>query len=112
MTGKARADDEILLRLLTPIAKLFTAKQCMAVLSEGLESFGGVGYLEDSKLPRLFRDAQVLPIWEGTTNVLSHDVLRVIQGDKTAISTWTQHVLNTLNKAKDKVQANERRHKV
>ena len=44
--------------------------------SEALESFGGAGYVEDTGLPRLLRDAQVLPIWEGTTNVLSLDVLK------------------------------------
>lgn len=43
-----------------------------------LESFGGAGYIEDTGLPRILRDAQVLPIWEGTTNVLSLDRLRVL----------------------------------
>ena len=43
-----------------------------------LESFGGAGYVEDTGLPRLLRDAQVLPIWEGTTNVLSLDLLRAL----------------------------------
>jgi hypothetical protein len=51
----------------------------MLVMSEGLESFGGQGYIEDTGLPPLLRDAQVLPIWEGTTNVLSLDVLRALQ---------------------------------
>lgn len=50
----------------------------MAVVSEGLESFGGQGYIEDTGLPGLLRDAQVLSIWEGTTNVLSLDVLRSV----------------------------------
>ena len=69
-----------LLRLVTPIAKLVTGKQSVAVLSEVLESFGGAGYVEDTGLPALLRDAQVFPIWEGTTNVLSLDVLRALQG--------------------------------
>ena len=68
-----------LLRLLTPIAKLVTGKQSVAVLSEILESFGGAGYVEDTGLPLLLRDAQVFSIWEGTTNVLSLDVLRALQ---------------------------------
>jgi hypothetical protein len=71
-------DDTQLARLLTPLAKLTTAKQAVAVASEVLESFGGAGYVEDTGLPRLLRDAQVLPIWEGTTNVLSLDVLRAL----------------------------------
>ena len=68
-----------LLRLLTPIAKLVTGKQSVSVLSEIMESFGGAGYIEDTGLPMLLRDAQVFSIWEGTTNVLSLDVLRALQ---------------------------------
>lgn len=76
--------------------------QAVAVVSEGLESFGGQGYIEDTGMPGILRDAQVallpttlfclfmifethilfllqvLSIWEGTTNVLSLDVLRCV----------------------------------
>jgi hypothetical protein len=68
-------------RILTPLAKLGTARDCVAVVSEGLEACGGSGYMEDSGLPVLLRDAQVLPIWEGTTNVLSLDMLRASARD-------------------------------
>ena len=68
-----------LLRLLIPVAKLVTGKQSVAVLSEIMESFGGAGYVEDTGLPALLRDAQVFSIWEGTTNVLSLDALRALQ---------------------------------
>lgn len=78
-TGKASSAESALLRLLTPVAKLYTAKQAVAGVSEVLECFGGAGYVEDTGLPRLLRDAQVLSIWEGTTNVLSLDVLRAIE---------------------------------
>ena len=63
----------MLLRLLTPVLKLFTAKECLAVISEGIECFGAMGYMEDSQIPKIYRDAQVSPIWEGTTNTLSLD---------------------------------------
>jgi alkylation response protein AidB-like acyl-CoA dehydrogenase len=76
--GIATADESAVLRLLTPVVKLYTAKQAIAVTSEVLEAFGGAGYIEDTGLPRLLRDAQVLSIWEGTTNVLSLDALRAI----------------------------------
>jgi alkylation response protein AidB-like acyl-CoA dehydrogenase len=78
--GEATEREAALLRLLTPVVKLYTAKQAIAVASEALEAFGGAGYIEDTGLPRLLRDAQVLSIWEGTTNVLSLDVLRAIDG--------------------------------
>ena len=73
--GELDEQQGALLRILTPLAKLATGKQSVAVTSEVLESFGGAGYIEDTGLPQLLRDAQVLPIWEGTTNVLSLDVL-------------------------------------
>jgi alkylation response protein AidB-like acyl-CoA dehydrogenase len=76
--GELNEHEAALLRMLTPIVKLVTAKQAVAVASECLEAFGGAGYIEDTGLPRLLRDAQVLPIWEGTTNVLSLDLLRVL----------------------------------
>ena len=79
--GAASPDEEKLFRVLTPIVKLTTAKQAVAVASEALESFGGAGYVEDTGLPRLLADAQVLPIWEGTTNVLSLDTLRALAGE-------------------------------
>jgi len=77
--GGASAEERARLRLLTPLAKLLTARQAVAGASEALEAFGGAGYLEDSGLPALLRDAQVLPIWEGTTNVLALDALRAIE---------------------------------
>ena len=70
-----------LVRALQPVAKLVTGKQAVAHASEVLESFGGAGYVEDTGLPALLRDAQVLPIWEGTTNVLSLDLLRALTGE-------------------------------
>jgi hypothetical protein len=68
-------EQRALLRLVTPIAKLLTAKQAVAVVSEAIEAFGGAGYVEDTGLPVLLRDTQVLSIWEGTTNVLALDAL-------------------------------------
>ncbi|HJS21250.1 MAG TPA: acyl-CoA dehydrogenase family protein [Steroidobacteraceae bacterium] len=73
--GELDESGRHLLRLLLPIAKLVTGKQAVTVASEVLEAFGGAGYVEDTGLPVLLRDSQVLPIWEGTTNVLSLDAL-------------------------------------
>jgi len=78
-SGEIGAEEAELFRLLTSVVKLTTGRQAVAVASEVLESFGGAGYVEDTGLPLLLRDAQVLPIWEGTTNVLSLDVLRALQ---------------------------------
>ena len=71
--------EEAQLRLLTSLTKLTTGRQAVAVASEVLEAFGGAGYVEDTGLPALLRDSQVMPIWEGTTNVLSLDFLRALE---------------------------------
>ena len=73
------ADEAALLRVLTPIAKLTTGRQVVAGAAELVEAFGGAGYIEDTGLPALVRDAQVLSIWEGTTNVLALEALRGLQ---------------------------------
>lgn len=80
--GKATETDSALLRVLTPLSKLYTGKAVVAVSSEVLECFGGAGYIEDTGMPRLLRDAQTLSIWEGTTNVLSLDMLRAFEKEK------------------------------
>jgi alkylation response protein AidB-like acyl-CoA dehydrogenase len=74
-SGEIDEGQRALLRLLTPLTKLVTGKQAVAVVTEVIESFGGAGYIEDTGLPLLLRDTHVLPIWEGTTNVLSLDAL-------------------------------------
>jgi hypothetical protein len=99
-TGKATEEESRTLRLLTPVAKLFTAKQAVAHSSEILESFGGAGYIEDTGLPRLLRDSQVLSIWEGTTNVLSLDLLRAI-AKESAFEGFEAAVRASLSRAWD-----------
>lgn len=80
-TGTATAREKALLRLLTPLAKLWTGKLAVHIASETCESFGGAGYIENTGIPLLLRDAQVFPIWEGTTNVLALDVLRALDAN-------------------------------
>ena len=70
-----REDDS--LRALVPIVKAVTGKLAVPCVSEAMELIGGNAYIEESVMPRLLRDAQVLPIWEGTTNILVLDALRV-----------------------------------
>jgi len=94
--GEATAEERALLRLLVPLVKLFTGKQAVAVVSEALECVGGAAYVEDTGFPRLLRDAQVFPIWEGTTNVLSLDVLRVLERQPEALAIWARHAESAL----------------
>jgi acyl-CoA dehydrogenase len=70
-----------MLRLLTPLVKYHTARGAVQAASEAMELFGGDGYCETFVTARLLRDAQVLPIWEGTTHILVLDAWRVVQRD-------------------------------
>lgn len=68
-----------LARLLAPLTKLACARQSIWAASELVESFGGAGYVEDTGIPRVLRNLHVHCIWEGTTSVLAHDVLRALR---------------------------------
>ncbi len=99
--GSASEQEQQLFRVLTPVTKLTTAKQAVVVASEAIECFGGAGYVEDTGLPRLLADAQVLPIWEGTTNVLSLDTLRALSKDSKAMEAFAGEVNRACDTAKD-----------
>lgn len=92
----ATETEKQLLRFLTPVAKLYTAKQAIKYASEHIEVFGGIGYLEDSGIPVMLRDVQTLSIWEGTTNVLSLDMLRAAEKENglKAFYAFTQDILS------------------
>src|SRR3974390_2152685 len=81
----ARAYDEndkgatVFRRVLTPAAKFWICKRTPFVTFEAMEVLGGSGYIEESVLPRLYREAPVNSIWEGSGNVMCLDVLRAIE---------------------------------
>jgi putative acyl-CoA dehydrogenase len=65
-------------RLLTPAAKYWICKNAPGFIFEAMECLGGSGYVEESLLPRLYREVPVNAIWEGSGNVMALDVLRVL----------------------------------
>jgi putative acyl-CoA dehydrogenase len=67
-------------RLITPAAKFWTCKLAPGFIFEAMESLGGNGYVEESILPRLYREGPVNAIWEGSGNVMCLDVLRALKG--------------------------------
>jgi putative acyl-CoA dehydrogenase len=77
---RAEADpaEESFRRIATPVAKYWVTKRCTPVVREALECLGGNGYVEESILPRLFRESPVNAIWEGSGNVIALDVTRAI----------------------------------
>ncbi len=71
-------------RLLTPAAKYWVCKTAPGFIYEAMECLGGNGYVEESVLPRLYREAPVNAIWEGSGNVMCLDVLRALKRDQEA----------------------------
>ncbi len=68
------------LRLLVAAAKYRTAEQAVGAASVAIEILGGIGYTEEYATARLLRDAQVLPVWEGTANIQALELLRILAG--------------------------------
>ncbi|XP_028905329.1 acyl-CoA dehydrogenase family member 11-like [Ornithorhynchus anatinus] len=102
-THQATPSEERLLRLLPSVAKLYTGKQAVAVVSEGLECFGGQGYMEDTGLAGLLRDTQVLTIWEGTTNILALDVLQAqLKSEGQVLRAFASSVQEKLDSARER----------
>jgi len=78
--GAASGDaaEAALLRLMLPAAKHWICKRAPAVIAEALECLGGNGYVEESVMPRMYRDAPLNSIWEGSGNVTALDLLRAL----------------------------------
>lgn len=66
-------------RLMTPAVKYWVSKVAPAVVAEAMECLGGNGYIEESRLPRIYREVPVNAIWEGAGNVMALDVMRVLR---------------------------------
>ena len=75
-------------RLATPIAKYWLTKQSNPVVREALECVGGNGYVEDSIMPRLYREAPLNAIWEGAGNVIALDIGRAVSRNPESVEAF------------------------
>jgi len=82
-------------RIGVAIAKFWTCKRAIAVVAEALECHGGNGYVEESILPRLYREAPLNSIWEGSGNVNALDVLRAMQREPDSLASYFGEVEST-----------------
>ncbi len=89
-------NEKSISRIFTTISKYWITKRAPYLIFEALECHGGPGYIEESIMPRLYREAPLNSIWEGSGNVMCVDVLRAMQKDKNAIPA----VFNELEKAR------------
>jgi putative acyl-CoA dehydrogenase len=76
--GENDSDAQLFKRLATAVGKFWTCKRAPNHAFESLECLGGAGYVEESGMPRLYREAPLASIWEGSGNVMSLDVLRAL----------------------------------
>jgi putative acyl-CoA dehydrogenase len=86
------AQEQAFRRLAVAVGKYWVCKRQPAVVGEALECLGGNGYVEESGLPRLYRDAPLNSIWEGSGNVQALDVLRAIRREPDSLTAFFAEV--------------------
>lgn len=87
------AHERALRRIALPLAKFWVCKRTPHVVAEAVECLGGNGYVEDSGMPRLYREAPLNSIWEGAGNIQALDLLRVLGREPDAVDAWRAEVL-------------------
>jgi putative acyl-CoA dehydrogenase len=85
-------DDHAFRRLATAVAKYWVCKATPPLVAEALECLGGNGYVEESGLPRLFRESPLNSIWEGSGNVNCLDVLRALEREPESLEAFLAEV--------------------
>jgi putative acyl-CoA dehydrogenase len=84
--------EAALRRIALPLAKFWVCKRTPAVTAEALECLGGNGYVEESLMPLLYREAPLNSVWEGSGNVNALDVLRALAREPEALDAWITEV--------------------
>ena len=79
-------------RLATAVSKFWVCKRAPAFVAEALECLGGNGYVEESGLPRIFREAPLNSIWEGSGNVMCLDVLRAVAKEPESVEAVLEEI--------------------
>jgi putative acyl-CoA dehydrogenase len=86
------SDAQLFKRLATAVGKFWTCKRAPNHAFESLECLGGAGYVEESGMPRLYREAPLASIWEGSGNVMSLDVLRALTRSPRSLEVFFEEV--------------------
>ncbi|MCR9213442.1 MAG: acyl-CoA dehydrogenase family protein [Proteobacteria bacterium] len=90
--GETDPKEAALARIGTAVGKYWICKRAPGMIYEAMECLGGPGYIEESILPRLYREAPVNSIWEGSGNVICLDVLRAMHRDKEALPAFLEEI--------------------
>jgi putative acyl-CoA dehydrogenase len=90
--GVQSSDSQLFKRLATAVGKYWVCKRAPNHAFEAMECLGGAGYVEESGMPRLYREAPLASIWEGSGNVISLDVLRALVKTPRALEVYLDEV--------------------
>jgi putative acyl-CoA dehydrogenase len=90
--ARSDAHEAALKRIGTVLAKYYVCKRAPVVIGEALECLGGNGYVEESIMPRLYREAPLNSIWEGSGNINALDVLRILRKRPESLSAWLAEI--------------------
>jgi putative acyl-CoA dehydrogenase len=90
--GADDPQERALRRVGLPVAKYWVCKRTPALVAEALECLGGNGYVEESGMPRLYREAPLNSIWEGAGNIQALDLMRVLAREPDAVAAWHAEV--------------------
>ena len=101
--GAEKEKYNVLLEILTPVAKTYPSEMGILSISQGLQCFGGSGYCEDYPLEQYYRDARIHPIHEGTTGIHGIDLLgrKVIMHNGKAFELYLMEVWEAIEAAKN-----------
>ncbi|TAE52691.1 MAG: acyl-CoA dehydrogenase, partial [Bacteroidetes bacterium] len=99
--GEEKAEYELLLELLTPLAKTFPSEMGLQSVSAGLQIFGGGGFCKDFPLENYYRDIRIYPIYEGTTGIQSQDLLgrKITMQQGKALKLFGREVMKSIEVA-------------
>ncbi|HEY8373781.1 MAG TPA: isovaleryl-CoA dehydrogenase [Pseudonocardiaceae bacterium] len=92
LAGAVDRAERSFLRLALPAAKFWVCKRCPTVVAEALECLGGNGYVEESGMPRLYREAPLNSIWEGSGNVTALDVVRAATREPDSVTALLEEL--------------------
>jgi putative acyl-CoA dehydrogenase len=90
--GRERPEHRPFARLATAVVKYWVCKRAPAIVGEALECLGGGGYVEESMMPRLYREAPLMSIWEGSGNVMCLDVFRAMGRSPEAVDAFFDEI--------------------
>ncbi len=103
LPGDKKEKYQLLLEILTPVAKSYPSEMGIESISQGLQCFGGSGYCDDYTIEQYYRDARIHPIHEGTTGIQGMDLLgrKVVAQNGRAFTLFTEEIRNTITIAEE-----------